>query len=49
VQRDGRLVVELLGLDLVAEERALFGWPGGVEAQRGEEVVDDWESKSGCS
>jgi hypothetical protein len=48
VQRDGRLVVELLGVDFVALERALVRWPRGVEAQRRQEVVNDWESKPSC-
>jgi hypothetical protein len=48
VQRDGRLVVELLGVDFVAQERALVRWPRGVEAQRRQEVVNDWESKPSC-
>jgi hypothetical protein len=46
VQRDGRLVLQLRGLDRVAEERALLGPPGGVQAERGQEVVDDWPGQS---
>lgn len=42
MQRDRRLLLQLLGLDAVAEEGALLGPPGDVEPEGGTEVVDDW-------
>ncbi len=51
MQRNGRLMLQLFGLQRVAEISTLLAWPAGpmpgrVETNRGREVVDDWPSQS---
>ena len=51
VQRNGRLMLQLFGLQCVAEISTLLAWPAGpvpgrMETNRGREVVDDCPSKS---